>query len=218
MKYCGKCGTKNIDADLYCVGCGKPLDRETKKEPKESPTVPEKESNVIYRDIGRIFCVVAVVFNLAVLYFWKFDIKVSEVYTEIVIGNEQLSLFELASINFGSAMGLIVVLMVVVSILCFITPEIGALNSVIIFLGGLWAGLSGVVSHGSVVDLLYSFAFDVDSGTLGAFGIIIVPCVLFFVGAFVLAIPKALYAGDRFCKNSEDLMMLWKEPNWFYKK
>lgn len=45
MVFCGKCGTKNPDDNLYCRQCGSSLSKEVSEERKSIPTIPEERQD-----------------------------------------------------------------------------------------------------------------------------------------------------------------------------
>ncbi len=219
MKYCGKCGAENIDEDSYCVKCGYSLSKtdgdhihsgESESLSRESNT---PKSNASYLLFGKICCIVALVFNLAILYFWKYNVEITESKTGIFVGTEQMTLLDLVNIQMGSVLSLIVIIMIILAICSVISPQIGIFNSMILLMGvGISGAMFGVCEEGLLIDLVYKLTID----SHAIFGSLVAPALLIMViNAALATVPLYLYRNGRSCSMSDEMLMFWKEPNWY---
>jgi len=113
----------------------------------------------VAKNLKMVFGAISMIVCLLVLFLWKFDVKVTEsTLTNLPISHEKMSLIDLASIQPGSVLGLVVLIFIIVAILSIINPVISTFSSLILMMGGLvGAGVFGVVKDG-LIDYTYKVA------------------------------------------------------------
>ena len=218
-KFCGKCGAENIDQDSFYVKCGYTLNQkyefndntfeENRKYESSSNTISENLSSgmisVIAKNLKMVFGAISMIICLLVLFLWKFDVKVTEsTLTNLPISHEKMSLIDLASIQPGSVLGLVVLIFIIVAILSIINPVISTISSMILFFGGMFgAGVIGVVKDG-IIDYTYKVA---NSGIDIMIQFLIPTLILIIICSIISCISDNICRKNPECKNKGSVLI-----------
>lgn len=223
-KFCGKCGSENIDQDVFCVKCGYRLNgkdtlydfQERMSDPSPSPNTtpiqnrsPNTMSLENAKNLGKICGAITAIVSIVFIFLWKFDITVTQSISGITTSHQQMSFIDLMSIEPGSILGLLVIAIIIISILSILNPMISMLNPLLCIIGFWQLVGTGVVKHGTFLDYTYQIKMGSTADMFVGYAIVCILLMVFFLALYY--VPRMMYSKNPEYKGKKDaLLMFWK--------